>query len=413
MGILDRFRKKRGARIFNKNGVKGASIINDFEQTATEDFFSDREDNLLSKYDEDGNKIGNIKRFSDNIKLFRKIVKNVPKVGAMIDTQAEFAIQSGYEIIGDKEETEELEAKLVDYGYELEAISRIKGRLVDGNVFYVNKGSPPFKRLPTETIRVRRNKKGNIEGYVQIKGSKVVGTWKPDEIIHLKWNVFGTEPYGTSEIKRLTGIINKKLNMEEAEAAIYENYASPIIMLQIGTEETPASEDEIDNIIADWEDRKVGGDIFAPGDWSAEVLAPAQGIENAVDIKKDIEEQLEAGLRMPKGDSDQGIEYRYNAFDRRIRTLQDMEALYVENYVFPKILGREDNIPKMKFKPLDIEKLLRTSRLIRQLVGNGTSPAVISRDEARDMLGMNPEGKPFMMMGNDGDDEDEEDEETS
>jgi len=408
MGLLDSFRKKRGAKIFNKAGVK--SIISDLKPKATEAFFQDWDDEIISAMDNEGNVVSGVKRFKQDIDLYRKITKNVPKVGAQIDTQAEFAVQAGFEILTDNQEESERLKDEMRGEYELRAISRLKGLLTDGNVYYLNKDYP-FKRLPTKHMRVRRDKKGKILGYVQIKGGRVVAKWKPDEIIHLKWNVYGTEPYGTSEIKRLTGVINKKLNMEEAEGAIFENYASPIIMLKIGTEESPASQSEIASIMDDWESRKIGGDIFAPGDWEAEVLAPAQGVRDAIELKRDIESQLESGLRMPVGTSDEGIEYRFNAFDRRIKTLQDMEAGFIEKYVFPALLNRQTNIPRVRFKPLDIEKLLRTARMVRQLVGSGNAPAVITRDEARDMLGLNPQGGDLYYQGQERGDDDADDEE--
>jgi len=409
MGFLDSFRKKRGAKIFNKAGTK--SILSNYKPKSLESFFQDWDDEIISAMDNEGNIVNGVKRFKQDIDLYRKITKNVPKVGAQIDTQAEFAIQPGFEILTEDDiESEKLKNEMRG-DYELRAISRLRGLLTDGNVYYLNKDYP-FKRLPTKHIRVRRDKKGKILGYVQIKGGRVVAKWKPDEIIHLKWNVYGTEPYGTSEIKRLTGVINKKLNMEEAEGAIFENYASPIIMLKIGTDESPASQSEIASIMDDWESRKIGGDIFAPGDWEAEVLAPAQGVRDAIELKKDIESQLESGLRMPVGTSDEGIEYMFNAFDRRIKTLQDIEVGFIENYIFPSLLNRQTNIPRVRFKPLDIEKLLRTARMVRQLVGSGNAPPVISRDEARDIIGLNPEGEDFYKEKEKGEDDANDNEDT-
>jgi hypothetical protein len=87
-----------------------------------------------------------------------------------------------------------------------------------------------------------------------------------------------------------------------------------------------------------------------------------------------------------------------DALERDIKTLQDVLGMGISRGIHTRILGKKTS-PTISWNPMNIETYLRTSRTLRQLVGDGKAPAILSITEAREELGykeMEPEDKEEM-----------------
>jgi hypothetical protein len=78
-----------------------------------------------------------------------------------------------------------------------------------------------------------------------------------------------------------------------------------------------------------------------------------------------------------------------DALERNIKSLQDSIAVGVEKQIFTRILGKTE-VPHIVWNPLNIETRLRTSRTLRQFVGDGKAPPIMLPSEAREELGLPP-----------------------
>jgi len=149
----------------------------------------------------------------------------------------------------------------------------VKNMLIYGNSYVevVSKGRriEELKILDPITMDVVRKATGKVIAYIQRAGTteivwgdmnakgvgsraKKVGSVK--DIVHFKFNVIGSDKYGTSLIHRVLPIVDTKLDIERDMNVLIQRYVTPIIHAMVGDDNHPASQSDVDSVTAKLED---------------------------------------------------------------------------------------------------------------------------------------------------------------
>ena len=95
-----------------------------------------------------------------------------------------------------------------------------------------------LKPLDPATIQIVTNEKGIIEKYEQLKGTKVVNEWEPEEIFHLARNRTVDEIHGISIIEKLESIILMRNEaMNDWKRVLHRNI-DPLWIFHLDTDDT-------------------------------------------------------------------------------------------------------------------------------------------------------------------------------
>ena len=329
-----------------------------------------------------------------NFDIYYQCYERIPKVFRAINTIANFAVQGGYKLRGSETDVEKIKKWTRKAHFDNHLITIAKEMRIYGNVFIEPIGSGDsleLKFLPVDTMKVRRAKTGEHLGFVQIIRENIVGEWKSDELIHIKWNALGTSPYGMSEIRPNLNALTDKLDAEKVLPEIIKFHADNRIVWKLGTPDRPYNQNQMDNWKSELEDRVVAGDVICAGDVDPVVIQPIRGAAEVIRLIQHVENQLNTGLNNPQilieGRSDaQASLIQMDAFEREIMTQQDVMGKEIENKIFNRILNKEET-PQIVWNPMNIETRLRGARTLRQLVGDGKAPKIIDINEAREELG--------------------------
>lgn len=328
--------------------------------------------------------------------LYLACFKKIPKVQRAVNTRANFAIQGGFRLIGNEEDTEKLKKWSSKVHLDNHLMQQAKEMILFGNVYIYPVGSGDsleLKYLPVSTMRVVREPTAEHLGFVQIHDRKIIESWNPNELYHLKWNTIGTEAYGIPEILSLIDTLTNKLKNEKLIPNILKYHLEPRVFQKMGTPEKPYSDRQISNYKGVLQNRIVGGDVLVPGDVDPVVIQPSKGIGDVTaKLTEHTENQVNIGLNMPEiliqGRSDAAASFiQMDALERAdAKPIQDVLGMFLEKYIFPKVLGK-DEVPGIVWNAINVETALRIARTLRQLVGTNNAPKILTIDEARELLG--------------------------
>lgn len=343
-----------------------------------------------------------------NFDILQKCYHKIPKVFRAVNMRAEFAVQGGFKISGDENDTKKINRWRRVNQLDTTLLTIVRNMLVSGNCFVEIVGSGETTRLqflPVKSMRVIRDSRkidGNkyfthdVAGYAQMddSGSKIINEWTGDEkdnVIHFKWNWDGTDAYGVSEIQPALVSLSDKLDAEAVIPRILKFHADARIIYRCGRPETPYNNNHLTAFVGELEERVVGGDVSVPGDIEPVVIQPRSNPE-IIELLDHVEQQVDCCLNSPAtslltGKMDgQTSQTLMDSMERDVKTIQDFLFSPFERYVFPKIIGKGD-VPLIKPNPMNIETYLRLSRTLRQLVGKRQERPILSIDEAREEAG--------------------------
>ena len=165
---------------------------------------------------------------------YEEFYKTDPVVRSSINILAEMIVGGGYHLISDDENAERKVAEFLDkVHFETLILEAVKDMLVYGNSFiekvWDGKELVKLKILPPKTMRVIRDKYGNVLGYVQVVNGETVN-FEPHEIMHLKYDPIGNNAYGLSLIHPVVELLKVKKQVIEDIALILHRYAAPKII---------------------------------------------------------------------------------------------------------------------------------------------------------------------------------------
>lgn len=159
-----------------------------------------------------------------------------------------------------------------------------------------------LKKLPARTIERQEDEYGILNGFIQRDDlGKIIANFEPWQILHMRWNNFTGQMYGTSMLRGIR-LLYKKLKMTEEDLVIRRRTRAGLKLHHHGASvEEPLEEDEIDEYIKQniSTAMNVRTDFYSNGKWKIDVLKSDDGVSMLDDVKH-LENALFVGLRTPK-----------------------------------------------------------------------------------------------------------------
>lgn len=241
------------------------------------------------------------------------------RISAAIDTTAGSATNGSFTINFNSAKTEN--KKLLDDSseilYNLKRKSKLDSKiqgiakelLILGDVFLEVIIDPDLneivnlKKLPARTIDRIEDEYGNLLGFEQKNElNEIIAKFEPWQILHMRWNHFSGQKYGTSMLKGIRAVY-KKLKMTEEDLVIRRRTRAGLKLHHYGSNpEEPLEDWEVDEYMEQNQSNpmNVRTDWYSNGKWKIDVLRSDDGVSEIKDIKH-FEDSLFIGLRTPKG----------------------------------------------------------------------------------------------------------------
>jgi len=324
----------------------------------------------------------------------------VPYVARAIDVKQFMIWQRGYSLEStDQESVKRIEAFLK----ELQADTVIREgtlyALIFGNMYWhIRRDEDRVRLKPLNPMKVGIKYDENKEEVISYVYTPKLGrriNFKPEEILHLKFNAEPWNLFGVSTLRRVLPTIKAILFMEEKLPWLARRRADPLLEIQIGSPDNPISEEEFNRIKTAILNRKPGEDIFHDGTVRIDEVYKSGGIgtrQNLEPILTHFRQNLIAGLGVSEPALGFGgtttmatAEYQERILEAEVRSYQRALKRLHENYLF-KLIQTERPV-KLKWKPLKTEDLFNLSKKLMVEIEHG----VISPKYARQRLGYPPE----------------------
>lgn len=159
-----------------------------------------------------------------------------------------------------------------------------------------------LKKLPARTIERIEDEFGILQGFRQrdYMGT-IIAEFEPWQILHMRWNNFTGQMYGTSMLRGVR-LLYKKLKMTEEDLVIRRRTRAGLKLHHYGASaDEPLEQDEVDEYIEMNKSTamNVRTDFYSNGKWKIDVLKSDDGVSMMDDVKH-LENALFVGLRTPK-----------------------------------------------------------------------------------------------------------------
>jgi len=330
-----------------------------------------------------------------NWQLYFDVYHNVGIVKNAVNSTANFAVQSGYELEGNKRDVTKVKNWIDRHNFDLKMLNIFKLVQITGNC-YIEMPSPDnFKFLPVDQMYVIVKKggknDGQITGYIQLTQGNLTNPprWDPEDIIHFKWNELGTSFYGLPDIRASLTPIKYMLQYLEDIGEIMHRYGHIIYHWKIGDENSPATQQQINDMKALLNNREVGEDLVTSYNVEAVPLVANLRMIQPDGLLKAIENQIISSLEIPdffvrggetsnRATSQTLLQY----YDRKVRALRETIGQIIEDRIFKEKL--RTNV-KFAWRELSTEGELNKSTIVRNL--SGTQGAGIPATVAMRMVG--------------------------
>lgn len=321
--------------------------------------------------------------------LYKESYKRIPLVYNAVNNSADFALQADFELDGSADATKKILLWMDEVNFELILLNIFKQMQIYGNA-YLDISNIKFpKLLPPEQMYVVVKKGGDddgkVVGYKQIISfdKRTDINFTPDELIHFKWNDAIHPFYGMSEIHPALGPITRYENWQLDLGQILHRYAAPIIQWRLGTEEFPATKDQISEFRGTVENRLPGEDILTSTAVEAVVVGAGQKMMQVDGLVKAIENQIIGALRIPEvfargGESSNKATaaIELEAFDRKVKALQKSVSFMLEDFLFPKLTSGKVEIV---WNEISAEGELQRAQRVQMYVTSGVTVDIALR----------------------------------
>jgi len=242
-----------------------------------------------------------------------------PRISAAIDTTAGSATNGSFTIHFNKAKTK-VEKVLNDADeiingikkrcqIDLKILGIAKELLILGDAFlevivdFSTNEIINLKKLPARSIFRIEDEFGTLVGFEQKNElNEVIAEFEPWQILHMRWNHFSGQLYGTSMIRSVRSVY-KKLKMTEEDLVVRRRTRAGLKLHHYGADpQEPLEPDEVDEYIEQNSSSplNVRTDFYSNGKWKIDVLKSDDGVNQIEDIKH-LEDALFIGLRTPKG----------------------------------------------------------------------------------------------------------------
>jgi hypothetical protein len=304
------------------------------------------------------------------------IILGVPIIAASIEKTVDFVVGDSYRAVGDKNEVIKTFMREQDFDTYLRTVTR--HLLLYGNCYteLISDGDSigRLKILSPKTMRVRRNSKGKILGYVQISEKNPLKEpihFGLGEIAHFKINMVGNNAYGTSIIHPMRGIIAKTLKMENNTAIVVDRKTNAPMHVKLGNEEYPATAGDVDNFKTDLQIMKANHEWVTGHAVEMNVIGFQGKILDVGPWSKYLINQLVFGtqvplflLGVPEGSNRSTAAQQMDAFDKRRQSIQLSISSVVEEKIFIRVIVGNVQLVWGTSKSDKIDEIKSLSRLL-------------------------------------------------
>jgi hypothetical protein len=346
----------------------------------------------------------------EDLPKYKDLYTFTPYIKASIDVTVNLAISNGFELEGGEDNVREWLNDWLDEQNILETLRIVAtDMLVFGNAYLEmcrNEDTGKIewlKPLDPVHMRVRRDAYGQVLGYIQLLTFPPV-VFASDEICHFKWGAkswWYEFSYGTSLLRPLLKIQALIDQLEDDMAVIVHTYAKPMLVVKGGTPERPFTDQQLQQLVEAFRDRKPATDVFVRGDVDVEVVPSLTKDVNVTFWLDYLLRQREAVLGVPKiflgyseGTNRATAEIIMQEYVTRLRMMQEIIGDTLETVLFKQLIrdefGEGVEVPKVKWKPLWEPPLADKAKYLCDLVDKG----IILPKEARTQLGF-PEEYPI------------------
>lgn len=334
-----------------------------------------------------------------------------------IDTLVDYMVAGGFNVEPanipgtDEQQTDQdiadLKRLLEVSTFESELRDWIWHGLVDGTSFLeivVEDDIFKPKVLPTEEMSIQYDEFGRVESYEQEPGQGDPIEFEPHEVAMLQFHAHPKDEFGHSLVERVAEQADILRDMELDTARFVATKAYPPIVWQVGTEDRPWSQDQIDDWLETMESIEpesvlaVGHDV----DHDVAGVTSTSSTAGAMRLEPTFEHlmgRIATGLGVPAEllniDSLSGTELQtvMPKFDRRVQRYRNEVIQVVRYQVFPSILNDTTAAewgelpPNFEFGEHSSEEERLEARVALQLLNNG----LLTPEAAAKRLGIDPE----------------------
>jgi len=328
-----------------------------------------------------------------NFKQTELLYKTYGFVTGVVDKYIDFIIGPGFFVKSDDEKAQQIiEKTMRDFNFDTLIRSWVKEALIKGSAFLEMSGKPEeeptgYKILDSKWMFVKRNDKGEIEKFNQIKlnkrGRAVSGIDKNDfiefdthEIAFLPLNVVGDGVYGYGIVSPALATIDNLIGLSSNMHMLLHRKANAPIHAKIGNEEFMPNPSDVSGFGEKLET------MHNKNEWATDWLVDLKVLDfgNIGDkfesaLKFD-EDMLFFSFQVPevimgRGSVPEGLaQVQMDGFERRILSLQSEIEKVIEQNIFKRILnanGLDSHVELEWGQPSSIETNIRIEKITELL----------------------------------------------
>jgi len=281
-----------------------------------------------------------------------------------------------------------------------------------------------FYLIPTEQVEIKRDKHNRTLGYKQrldptgFSNQDGSPTWTEDQVIHLYIDRKPGRAYGTPFLISVLDDVVALRQIEEDVQNLIHKELFPLFLYRVGTEDRPATQDEITDAYNELENLRTDGGLILPDRHDVDVIG-SEG--KALDIEFPMghfKERVASGLGVfphhlgmsTEGGNRSVTDRLDTALYDKIKSYQRYIANAIRMYIFDPLLKEggfdpwvarhdEESVSDkciMRFREIDVEtQVKRETNAANKFAQN-----VQTWEETRLELGLDPEVDPDGLMMN-------------
>ena len=302
----------------------------------------------------------------------------------------------------------EIAEDLVKYSNAVIAKRRDKEGFLSGNTLGTKveglNGQPPISGyfpLNVTTMSVLRDKNGVIRSWQQeVDGGDKPIKFKPEDIIHIYYKREKGKAFGTPFLLPVLDDIRALRQAEETVLRLIYRNLNPLLHIVVGTDNIPAQESEVEVVRTEFENMDLEAGFVTNERVRIEAIA-SDKIIDAHSYLKYFEQRVFTGLGVSELMMGRGNTANCSTGDNlsgefldRVKAFQRVMAIFVDEFIikellmeggFDPVLNPDDDVDFV-FKEIDIDTKIKKENHIVFLYEHN----IITEDEARQMLGLDP-----------------------
>jgi len=338
-----------------------------------------------------------------NLKLYENLYRKIPMAHAAINTTANQGLAQGFHFVKKEDGNDNAVGICKEFSDRINLLQIldpvVKEMLIFGTSYIeiVKTGGTieRLKNIDPKSMTIFRDDDSKISKFQQKVGTEEIDLDVSD-IACFKYNVLSNEAYGTSTLRSLVNIFQIKLNSEDSLGVILDHRANPTILWKVGTDTNPGTSTMADEVKSRLDDLQKGDDPIMPHYVDAKVIGVEGEALRPEQYLRHIEDQAVAGLEVPevllgrgRGATEATAQVQIQAFDRRIRYIQNILSRTIEDQILKPLLEMHGmvevkDIPLVVFQGVSLQDLdSKVKRLLALQKGS-----IITADEVRKELGL-------------------------